>query len=64
MNNTKTNYFWDEDTINHFKFVSSYLNSSQLKQEIKKFVECNCQLEEGENENDLVEDLIELIIKL
>lgn len=58
MKETQNNYYWNEDTISHFRFLSSYLNSYQVMKKIKEFVDSNCQLEEGETEEDLVKDLM------
>lgn len=57
MKETQNNYYWNEDTISHFRFLSSYLNGFQVMQKITEFVESNCQLEEGETEEDLALDL-------
>ena len=51
-------YYFDEDTVDHFKFVSSYASKEEVYNEIEEFVENNCTLEENEVEKDLVEDLI------
>ena len=58
MKETQNKYYSKEDTISHFRFLSSYLNGFQVMQKITEFVESNCQLEEGETEEDLVKDLI------
>jgi hypothetical protein len=52
---------WNQETINHFRFQSSYLNEKQIKASVKDFVECDCTPEDGETEEDLVIDLIEQI---
>ena len=57
----KSRYHWSEDTVDHFRFLSSYLNELDLHQKITDFVEINCTLEDGEDEEDLVEDLFNLI---
>ena len=51
-------YYFDEDTVDHFKFVSSYASKEEVYNEIEEFVENNCTLEENEVEKDLIEDLI------
>ena len=56
-------YKWNEDTINHFGIIFDGYSSEEMYNMIKEFVELNCQLEEGETEKDLVEDLINKIYK-
>jgi hypothetical protein len=56
-------YFWNEDTIDHFKFNSSYETKENIVKEIEEFVENNCQLEENEVEQDLIDDLVKQVYK-
>ena len=56
-------FHWNEETINYFRFQSSYLNEKQIKASVKDFVECDCTPEDGETEKDLVIDLMEQIYK-
>ena len=56
--NTKKHYYWNEDTINHFQFLSSYTSGEEVYNEIQEFVENNCEIEENEVEQDLIDDLI------
>jgi len=51
-------YTWNEDTLDHFKFIANYDTKENLLYEITEFVENNCQLEENEVEQDLVDDLV------
>jgi hypothetical protein len=51
-------YTFNEDTVDHFKFMSSYASKEEVYSEIEEFVENNCTLEENEVEKDLVEDLL------
>ena len=53
----KVDYYWNEETINHFIIIANYAKPSEVKQEIEDFVENCCQLEDGETEEDLVESL-------
>ncbi len=57
----KSRYYWSEDTVDHFRFISSYLNELEVHQRITNFVELNCSVEEDEDEEDLIEDLFNLI---
>ena len=50
-------YYWNEDTVDHFKFMSSYLSKDEVIEEIVEFVLCECSLEDGETDEMLVEDL-------
>ncbi len=50
-------FYWNEDTLNYFKFVSNYENKKQVIEEITDFVEYNCSLEDNETEEDLIKDL-------
>ena len=56
--NTKKHYYWNEDTINHFQFMSSYVSGEEVYNEIQEFVENNCEIEENEVEQDLIDDLV------
>ena len=54
---------WDEETINYFKFISSYLTKEKTIDKIELFVEVDCIPEGDESEEDLVEDLTNIIFK-
>ena len=54
-------YKWNEDTIDHFKFISGYAKLKEVHEMIKDFVEVDCQLEEEETEKDLVDNLMRTI---
>ena len=58
---TKNKFYWSEETINHFKFVSSYACRDTVEEDIRLFVEMDCDLEYGETEEDLSNDLIKQI---
>lgn len=51
-------YTWNEDTLMHFKFNSSYNNRENVVKDIREYVENNCTLEDGETEQDLIDDLV------
>ena len=51
-------YTWNEDTLDHFKFIANYDTKEDLLYEITEFVENNTQLEENEVYQDLVDDLV------
>jgi|TARA_R100000081_G_C4675161_1_gene94585 hypothetical protein len=54
-------FYWNEDTVNHFKFISNYTHIIYVQQMVQRFVEIDCSLEDGETEEDLVTDLINKI---
>ena len=54
---------WNEDIVNHFRFESMYENAEKIEQRITEFVEINCNLEDSESEQDLVDDLMNEVYK-
>ena len=56
-------FYWDEDTLNAFRFESNYMSKEELLKSVTEFVEINCHLEDGETEEMLVEDLLNQIYK-
>lgn len=56
-------FYWSEETINYFKFISSYLSKKQTIRKIELFVEMDCIPAEEETEDMLVQDLINVIYK-
>jgi len=54
-------FTWNEDTLDHFKFMSSYATKSEVQKEVQEFVEIDCHLEDGETEEMLVNDLMNQI---
>ena len=55
---TKKHYYWDEDTINYFQFLTSYESGEQVYNQIQAFVQNNCEVQENEAEQDLIDDLV------
>jgi hypothetical protein len=51
-------YTWNEDTLDHFKFIANYDTKVNVLYEITEFVENDCQLEDNEVEQDLIDDLV------
>jgi hypothetical protein len=51
-------YTWNEDTIDHFKFIANYDTKEKVLYEITEFVEIDCQLEDNEVYQDLIDDLV------
>jgi len=54
-------YYWNEETVDHFKFISNYENRVDVESQIREFVEIDCDIEEGETEEELVNDLIDVV---
>jgi hypothetical protein len=59
MKNKK--FYWNEETLNYFKFNSNYQNKEEVINEITLFVENECSLEDNETEEDLIKDLIKQV---
>ena len=54
-------YYWNEDTVDHFKFTSAYVSKDEVLKEVQEFVEIDCTLKDSETEEDLVTDLMNVI---
>ena len=54
-------FYWNEDTVDHFKFASNYATVNEVHNMVKEFVEIDCVLEDGETEEELVTDLMNKI---
>ena len=59
MKNKK--FYWNEDTLSHFKLTSSYQSKDETMAQIYEFVQDCCDIEDGETEEDLAIDLIEQV---
>tara|TARA_R110000782_G_scaffold15797_1_gene45844 strand:+ start:248 stop:433 length:186 start_codon:yes stop_codon:yes gene_type:complete len=59
----KTKYTWNEDTLDHFHHAMFWKPARQVYEEIQEFVECDCQLEDNETEQDLIDDLYNTLYK-
>ena len=51
-------FYWNDETLQHFKFTASYTTENEVKEEVEEFVEISCSLEDGETEEMLVNDLM------
>lgn len=56
-------FSWNEDTLEHFRFNSSYVNKKEIEKEVTMFVENECSLEENETEEMLIKDLLNQIFQ-
>ena len=61
MMKNKKEYYWNEDTVNHFKFTSVYISKDEVLKEVQEFVEIDCTFENGDTEKYLVNDLMNKI---
>ena len=59
MSNKK--FYWNEETLEHFKFQSNYQNENETIKEITLFVENECSLEKGETDEMLINDLVKQV---
>jgi hypothetical protein len=50
-------YYWDDDTLSHFRFEASYISKDEIKKNIDTFVEVDCVVGEGETYEELSKDL-------
>ena len=57
-------YTWSEDTLDYFHHAMKTKSSSQVYKEIQEFVEIDCQLEDDETEQDLIDDLYNTVHKI
>lgn len=57
----KSKYTWNADTINHFQFMSSYISGEEIYEIVQDFVAVDCQIEDGDTEEMLVDDLYKQI---
>jgi hypothetical protein len=57
----KSTYKWNDDTLCHFKLISSYLTKKEVIQEIKQFVnefiDVWCTVKDSDTEEMMVKDL-------
>tara|TARA_R100000656_G_C3862919_1_gene110342 strand:+ start:337 stop:522 length:186 start_codon:yes stop_codon:yes gene_type:complete len=54
-------FYWNEETLEHFKFHSNYQNKEETIKEITLFVENECSLEDNETEEMLINDLVKQV---
>jgi len=56
MKNTNK-FYWNPETLDHFKFTSHYQNENETIKEITEFVENECDIKENETVEMLVNDI-------
>lgn len=63
-NTLMSKFYWNEETIQHFRFQSNYLNEKQMLESVKDFVALEVYVGmDVKTEEDLVIDLMEQIYK-
>lgn len=62
MTTYKNRFFWDSETLEHFKAVAQ-CDPKNVYEQIKNFVHNECDLEEGESFAELIFDLTQQIKK-
>ena len=51
-------FYWNQEIIEHFRFIHNYINKEELLQRITEYVEINCEIFEDETEENLISDLL------
>jgi len=54
-------FHWNLETLEHFKFNSNYQTKEETLKEITDFVHFECDLEDGETEEMLINDLVKKV---
>jgi hypothetical protein len=55
--------YFNDDTINHFKFESNYVSKKEIQKQVEEFVEIDCEYNSSEDKQMLIHTLIKLIYK-
>ena len=53
--------YFNDDTINHFKFESNYISKKEIQKQVNEFVEIDCEYNSIEDKQMLINTLIKLI---
>jgi hypothetical protein len=53
--------YFNDDTINHFKFESNYVSKKEIQKQVNEFVEIDCEYNSNEDKQMLIDTLIKLI---
>lgn len=53
----KSTYKWNDDTLCHFKLISSYLSKKEVIEEIKEFIDVWCTVKDTNTEEMMIKDL-------
>ena len=61
INNKTMKYTWNDHTLESFKEMINKINKEEMFNDVTFFVENHCQLEDGDTNEMLVEDLLNQI---
>ena len=53
----KSTYKWNDDTLCHFKLISSYLSKKEVIEEMKEFIDVWCTVKDTNTEEMMIKDL-------
>jgi ADP-ribosylglycohydrolase len=53
----KSTYKWNDDTLCHFKLISSYLSKKEVIEEMKEFIDVWCTVKDSDTEEMMIKDL-------
>lgn len=53
----KSTYKWNDDTLCHFKLISSYLSKKEVTEEMKEFIDIWCTVKDTNTEEMMIKDL-------
>ena len=56
-------YHWNDHTLDYFNHQMTTKSARQVYEEIQEFVECECNTEDNETEQDLIDDLYNTLYK-
>ncbi len=59
----ESKYHWNDHTLDYFNHQMTIKSARQVYEEIQEFVECECNTEDNETEEMLIEDLYRQIYK-
>ena len=58
---SESKFYWDSDTLDYFSELAIRKTNSEVKKAIEEFVKLDCDLEEDETEEMLVNDLVKQV---
>jgi hypothetical protein len=58
---SESKFYWDSDTLDYFSELTIRKTNFEVKKAIEEFVKLDCNLEEGETEEMLINDLVKQV---
>ena len=58
MNNYKNKFHWNVETLDFFQLLKNSEGNEKMKESVEMFVYNECDLEDDENYEDLIEDIL------